>query len=262
MANNKETAHNREAWNAIAGSASRFFHPATRRQIEEARKGNWSVSVTATCPVPRSWLGEVAGKEILCLGAGGGQQGPILAAAGANVTVVDISPGQLALDAGIARDASLPLQTIESDMCSIPALDSGRFDLVLNPCSVNYIRDVGSVWKECARLLRDGGVLIAGMLNPVHYLFDPLAMEKGEFKVARTIPGEVPPLGDDVTETVEFAHTLDDLIAGQLRSGFRIDGFYEDRWGGRDPLSRRIPVFIATRGIKTADRDRTPAIGG
>jgi SAM-dependent methyltransferase len=250
MGRKNETAHNRDAWDAIACSAGRFFHSVTRQQIEDARQGKWSVSVTATRPVPPDWLGNVPGKQILCLGSGGGQQGPILAAAGANVTVVDISAEQLAIDTRVARESSLPLITLESDMCSMPSLSDRSFDLVLNPCSVNYVRDVTSVWRECARLLRDGGVLIAGLLNPLHFLFDPGQLEKRKFVVSRTIPCEIPPLDDQPTQAIEFAHTLDDLIGGQMRAGFGINGFIEDRWGGRDPLSDRIPVFIATRAVR------------
>ncbi|SVC76365.1 uncharacterized protein METZ01_LOCUS329219, partial [marine metagenome] len=53
---------------------------------------------------PLGWLGnDVKDRRILCLGAGGGRHGPMLANAGARVTVVDISPEMLRLDQELAE---------------------------------------------------------------------------------------------------------------------------------------------------------------
>ena len=75
-----------------------------REAIEEARQGRWEIVLTPTKPVPRDWL-EVEGRHVLCLASGGGQQAPILAAAGATVTVLDNSPKQLERDAKHGRAA-------------------------------------------------------------------------------------------------------------------------------------------------------------
>jgi hypothetical protein len=48
---------------------------------------------------------------------------------------------------------------------------------------------------------------------------------------------------------LEFGHTLDDQIGGQIIAGFVLTGFYEDI----DPdtiLSKHIPAYIATKAIK------------
>ena len=92
--------HNRVAWDALAEKGDRWTVPVLREAIEAARKGLWDIVLTPTKPVPRSWL-DVTGRQVLCLASGGGQQGPILAAAGATVTVLDNSPKQLERDADL-----------------------------------------------------------------------------------------------------------------------------------------------------------------
>ena len=181
MGNDSLADHNRQAWDEIAESAEQWFQPVDGSTLEQARQGNWQVNVTATRPVPRAWLEPVAGARILCLAAGGGHQGPILAAAGGKVTVVDFSESQLAIDQRLAEQHSLPLATVAADMRDLCQFESGQFDLVINPCSLNFCPDVQPVWNEVARVLRPGGTLVVGFLNPVNYLFDPVKLEHQQF---------------------------------------------------------------------------------
>ena len=108
---------------------------------------------------------------MLCLASGGGQQGPILSAAGADVTVFDNSPQQLAQDQMVANRDELNLQTIQGDMADLSAMESDRFDLVFHPCSNTFVPDVNPVWRECYRVLKKGGTMISGFCNPVLFLF-------------------------------------------------------------------------------------------
>ncbi len=73
-----------------------YTKAVTKEIIEKSKAGDWEITVTAGKPVPRSWFPKsLEGLKILCLASGGGQQGPVLAAAGADVTVTDISKKQL-----------------------------------------------------------------------------------------------------------------------------------------------------------------------
>lgn len=246
-----ETDFNRRAWDAVADSAARWFRPVTEKQVVAAREGDWSVQVTATRSVDRDWLGDVGGRDILCLAGGGGQQGPILAAAGGRVTVADFSPSQLALDRQLAERFRLPLTCLQTDMRNLAALADASFDIVLNPCSLNYCPEVQPVWNECHRVLRSGGRLIAGLIQPLNYLFDPARLAAGDFVVTGSIPCcQMPESGAAGPVAIEFAHPLEDLLGGQLRAGFRLVGLQEDRWGGHDPLSQRIDLFLATCAVK------------
>jgi 2-polyprenyl-3-methyl-5-hydroxy-6-metoxy-1,4-benzoquinol methylase len=87
--------YNAEAWDAEVRGGNRWTRPVGPQVIEAARAGEWSIQLTTTRPVPRSWFPALPGCRVLCLAGGGGQQGPILAAVGAAVTVWDNSPAQL-----------------------------------------------------------------------------------------------------------------------------------------------------------------------
>jgi SAM-dependent methyltransferase len=64
----------------------------------------------------------IAGRHVLCLAAGGGRHSALYCAAGAIVTVVDISPGMLELDREVARQRQLQVRLIEGTMTSLPML--------------------------------------------------------------------------------------------------------------------------------------------
>lgn len=85
--------HNRIAWNNEVKKGNQWTIPISEEQIQEAKKGLIKIILTPFKAVPEDWTGNVVNKNILCLASGGGQQGPILAAAGADVTVFDNSSG-------------------------------------------------------------------------------------------------------------------------------------------------------------------------
>ena len=62
---------------------------------EKAKNNNLQIRLTPNIFVPKEWFGEIKNKDVLCLASGGGQQGPMLAASSANITVFDNSPSQL-----------------------------------------------------------------------------------------------------------------------------------------------------------------------
>ena len=111
------------------------------------------------------------------------------------------------------------------------------------------------VWQETYRVLRQGGVLMAGFMNPDVYVFDIADAEKGVFELRYPLPFDPTQFteaarrrmfGDD--SPLEFSHTLDDLIGGQLNAGFMLTAMYSDI--GSDPLSKYLPSYIATRAVK------------
>ncbi len=161
--------HNRSAWNQrVREGKSAYTQPVSPEQVEAARKGDWNIHVTPS-PVPKPWLGDVEGQDVLCLASGGGQQGPVLAAASANVTVFDLSDEQLAQDRLVAERDGLEIRTVQGDMRDLSAFADASFDLIVHPVSNCFIPDVNPVWREAYRVLRPGGRLISGMVNPLLY---------------------------------------------------------------------------------------------
>jgi len=253
-------AHNREAWDKLVEKHNRWTVAVSSDVIGRARQGDWQIVLTPTRPVPRRWFPVLPGAATLCLVSGGGQQGPVLAAAGAQVTVLDASDRQLAQDRLAAERDGLSLATVQGDMADLSRFADACFDLIVHPCSNCFVPDVRPVWRECHRVLRPGGVLLAGFVNPVRYIFDDDQMEAGRLAVRHAIPySDLATLDEDDRhrtivaehEPLEFGHTLEDQIGGQLDAGFVITGFYEDRYdeSDSDPVSEHLPTFMATRAV-------------
>jgi SAM-dependent methyltransferase len=165
-------AHNRVAWNKESRSGSRWCQAVSVDEISAARQGDWSVILTPNKTVPPDWFGKIKGKKVLCLASGGGQQAPILAAAGADVTSFDNSEEQLAKDRFVAERDSLALGTVLGDMANLSAFNDESFDLVFHPVSNVYAENLKPVWTECFRLLKWSGSLLSGFFNPAFFLFD------------------------------------------------------------------------------------------
>lgn len=237
----------------MALQGDRFYRAVTQAEIEEARNGSLVIRLTPTKPVPPQWLGTVAGKRILCLASGGARQAPLLAAAGAEVVVFDLSEQQLARDQEVAEQAQLKLVTIAGDMRDLGCFDDREFDLIVSPCATCFCPAVQPIWDECFRVLRDGGKLMTGFINPLHYIFDAVELYRNRFVVRHKIPYSDLVLDPETKKQLsgpdrplEFGHSLDSLIGGQLEAGFLLVGFFDDHWGGGDPLSKRIATFAAT----------------
>lgn len=253
--------HNRTAWDRQVEDQHRWTRPVAYEEIKEARQGRWQLLLTPSKPVPQNWFPPLKGTRVLCLASGGGQQGPLLAAAGAVVTVFDHSPRQLDQDRFVCQREGLTIKTVEGDMSDLSSFSDSIFDLIVHPCSNCFVPDVRPVWRECARVLRTGGVLLSGFVNPVRYLFDDQKMPKGQFEVRYRIPYSDL---DDLSEAdlqgrfivplnpLEFGHNLTDQLAGQLDAGFVLTGFFEDGYShsDADPISEFIQTFIATRAVK------------
>lgn len=252
--------HNRRAWNAQANSGNRWSIPVTAEVIAAARNGVWRVILTPNKPVPRDWFGPVAGADLLCLASGGGQQAPILAAAGARVTSLDNSDEQLARDRLVADRDGLAIETVRGDMADLSCFADGAFDIVFHPVSNVFVPDVLPVWRECHRVLRPGGRLLAGFMNPSFYLFDHDEAERsGALHLRYALPfSDLTSISEadraarmERNEALEFSHSLETQIGGQCAAGLVIAALYEDDWSNEaTPLNAYTPTFIATLARK------------
>lgn len=250
---------NSAGWDERVKEGDRWSLPVSTGEIARARAGDWSVLLTSSRAVPLEWFGELDGLDVLCLASGGGQQGPIFAAAGARVTVFDASPGQLSVDRRVSDRENLDLRIEEGLMHDLSRFSSESFDLVFHPISNLYTEHIEPVWSEVARCLRPGGVLLAGFMNPASFLFDPFEEDQGRvtlrFKLPYSDIGSLEPaeLARVLKEnhTVEYSHSLDQQIGAQLKAGLVLTAMYEDRDYER-PVAAYLADQLATRAVKLA----------
>ena len=249
--------HNRAAWNQEVRDGNQWTIPVTKDVLDEAASGKITLVLTPYKPLPNDWLGDLHGKEVLCLASGGGQQGPILAAAGAHVTVFDNSDEQLKQDASLSEIYDLKIKTVQGNMQDLGVFDDQYFDLIIHPVSNCFIDDILPVWRECYRVLKPQGSLLSGFVNPLIYMIDwDQADRTKHCELKHAIPySDILSLSPEMKEKYrkekipfEFGHSLADQIQGQIAAGFLIAGFYEDR--GEPLLDPMTDSFMATRAIK------------
>lgn len=226
--------------------------PISHETYLQACAGDWEVKLTPVKTVPRAWFGELGGARVLGLASGGGQQIPIFKAAGAEVTVLDYTPAQLESERLVAEREGYEIDAVRADMTKpLPFPDAG-FDLVFNPVSLCYVRAVEPIWREVARVLRPGGILLTGFDTIINYIvsaderhvvfkqpFDPTVDEDQAALLAAADAG------------VQFSHDLDEMLGGLLRAGFSIDDLYEDTNGEGHLHELNIQTYLAVRAIRT-----------
>ncbi len=250
---------NKAAWDAAVDEGSNpFTHAVPATEVAAARSGEWVIRLSDRKPVPTDWFPPLQNCRVLCLASGGGQQGPILAAAGATVTVVDMSRRQLDQDADVARRDGLEMTLLEGDMADLSRLGTGSFDLVVNPPSTLFVPELAPIFAECRRMLAPGGVLIMGFMNPDEFVFDHDVLDReGTFVVSYPLPYvEIETLSAaELSRRIHaramfhFSHTMEAQLGGLLRAGFVVTGFYEDRRSDEDgnPIRHYMPSVFVVR---------------
>ncbi|MCI6348586.1 MAG: class I SAM-dependent methyltransferase [Negativibacillus massiliensis] len=219
---------------------------------EKAKQGNWSVLLTPTKPVPKEWFCTMQGAKILGLASGGGQQMPIFTALGAECTVLDYSKEQLKKEEIVAAREGYEIQMVQADMTKPLPFDDGSFDLIFHPVSNCYVKDVKPIWKECFRVLKKGGILLAGFDNGFNYLFTG----DDETTIYYSLPFDPLQNQEQYEDCVkhddgfQFSHTIEEQIGGQLEAGFILKGIYQDTNGTGFLHEKNVPTFYATKAIK------------
>lgn len=225
--------------------------PVTHERFLAAKAGDWQVLLTPTKPVPRAWFGGLEGRRVLGLASGGAQQMPVFSAAGAECTALDYSLRQIESERKVAEREGYRINAVRADMTKPLPFADETFDLIFHPVSNCYIQDVCAVWRECFRVLRKGGRLLAGLDNGISYAFDD-----DERELVRSLPFD--PLQDKALYEecvakdwgVQFSHTIEEQVGGQLRAGFRLLDIYQDTAGSGGLHEHGVPSYYATLSVK------------
>ena len=234
--------------------------PISHEDYEMAKNGQYhdipDLLLTPQKPVPMEWYkpylfdNRLNGVKILGLACGGGQQMPIFSALGAECTVLDYSDKQLANELMVSEREGYSINIIKADMTKRLPFEDESFDLVFHPVSNCFIEDVFHVWSECYRILKKGGVLLAGMDNGLSYLVE----DDNPFLIVNKLPYN--PLKNEMLYkksmqsdgSIQFSHTIEEQIGGQLKAGFVLTDLFEDK--DDDGIGKYVPNFIATRAVK------------
>ena len=220
--------------------------PVSEEVCRKARHGEWNVLLTPTKPVPHEWFPPLEECRLLGLASGGGQQMPVFSLLGANCTVLDYSLRQLKSEEEIASREGYAIEIVRADMTQPFPFADASFDCIFHPVSNCYVEKVEPVWRECFRVLKPGGVLLAGVDNGMNYLFD-----EENPALARPLPFN-PLLDEELyrksieqNDGIQFSHTTEEQLRPLLRAGFSLLDLYEDTNGYGILEHFHVPTFLA-----------------
>jgi len=260
--NRKYEVINRDAWDERARGGGRHT-----RTVKPEHLSN-------PLPIldPEGWIeGGLRGRRVLCLAAGGGLQSALCAAAGAEVTVVDVSRGMLDRDESVAREHGLRVRVLELDMRRLVGVESGCYDVVIHPVSTCYVPEVEPVFCEVARVMRTGGVYISQHKQPGSQQASARPLAEGYVLVEPCVSARplAPLIGEwrhRESEMTEFVHPLERLIGGLCRAGFVVEDLVEPFHGDTQAVagsfehrSAFVPPFVkikARRRSEPSERGR------
>jgi len=215
---------------------------ATPEQLRKARNGQLELMFGCDRAIPPEWYGDLRGKKVLCLAGAGGLQGPLLACAGAEVTVLDLSERMLDKDRNIAGWEELDMNIQHGNMCDLSRFADESFDLVLNPPSLFYVPNVMPVFREVYRVLKKGGSFIMCSSNPIAYVCEYDAGLGCNKAVNRMPYCSLDHEGQG--DWVEYGHTMEQYIGGQIAAGFVISGYLEQQ------MEDITELYFITKGDK------------
>ncbi len=218
--------YNRERWNALVRANALFTRPALHLDATAAHQ-----RIDA-----EGLLGELAGKRVLCLASGGGQQSAAFALLGAQVTVYDLSDAQLERDREAAAHYGLSIETVQGDMRDLSHFADNSFDIVWHPYSINFVPEIDRVFGEVARVLRDRGLYHLHFANP---FFSGLAADDWDgqgyvlkhpyvdgaeitYQDQDWVYNRSENVGEAIPVPREYRHTLSTVVNGLVAHGFVI----------------------------------------
>ena len=244
---------NRRAWNERVDSRQ----PHTGR----ARESDFRAGLAGLAP--KGWLdADLTGRTVLCLAAGGGKHSVLFAALGARVTVLDLSPRMLDLDLKAASERGVTITRVEGSMDNLSMFGANAFELVYHPVSTCYVPDVAAVYREVARVTTKGGLYISQHKQPASLQSGTSFANGGyvireEYHRKGPLPGLPGSWQHRESGTVEYVHSLEELLGGLCRTGFVIEDLIEPRHaddhaspGSFGHRSRFLPPFLAVKARK------------
>jgi len=173
---------------------------------------------------PSCVLGDIAGKDVLCLASGGGQQSAVFGLLGACVTVLDLTESQLAGDRKAAAHYGYSLTALQGDMRDLSGLADASFDLVYQGNSMAWVPDAREIYAGVFRVLRPSGVYRVDFSNPATGFVECADWDGRGYLLtmpyAETARMEGPCANGG--GGIQFRHHMGEIFNGLLEAGFSI----------------------------------------
>ncbi|MCL2159013.1 MAG: class I SAM-dependent methyltransferase [Oscillospiraceae bacterium] len=245
-----------------------YWGPVTsHEEYVRAKNGDWEIGLAFDI-TPKEWFlpyidlenNKLDGTKLLGLASGGGQQMPILVASGADCTIMDYSDSQLACEKLVAKREGYKINIVKADMTKRFPFEDNSFDIIVNVVSNHFVEDVYHVWNECYRVLKPGGILLAGMVNGICYVFADdyddddenatlAAVNKLPYNPLKSTKLYDKLMALDDGYNLEFSHTMEELLGGQLKAGLNLTNITEAR-DASCLISKYFPEYLSTRALK------------
>jgi 2-polyprenyl-3-methyl-5-hydroxy-6-metoxy-1,4-benzoquinol methylase len=219
------TKYNVARWKALVEANALFTRPKLSLDLNSARQ----------MLDPEERLGDIASKDVLCLACGGGQQSVAFALLNANVTVFDLSEGQLNRDREAAAHYDVEIKTLQGDMQDLSRFEKASFDIVYHGYSLGFVPNARSVFQQVARVLRANGMYHFGCANPFFLGMQETDWNGEGYTIRYPYINGAEITYDDqewvydrsnssvvIPPPREFRHTLSTLISGLVEAGFVI----------------------------------------
>ncbi len=174
--------------------------------------------------------GDVKGKRVLELGCGTGRRAIAFARQGATAIGVDFSPGMIDAAKRLCEQERVRVELRLGDLADLAFLRADSVDLVFSAYALSYVRDFERVLRQAHRVLKAGSPLVFSLPHPAfHVVGEPQAEQPPA--LCRSYFDRSPLPRTRGGETVQVHHhTISDLLAALLRSGYRFDTVSEPEW--------------------------------
>jgi ubiquinone/menaquinone biosynthesis C-methylase UbiE len=213
---------NQRLWDRMVDEGCGFTIPWLDLNVDMIRQyaaGNLDlVPASLQEMYPARYVVDAEDKDVLCLASGGGQQSAVFGVLGAQVTVLDLTAGQLAGDRKAAEHYGYNVTTIQADMRDLSCLGDKAFDLVWQAPSLSYVSDLQPVFAEVYRVLRPGGVYRTEFNNPATQFLDTDDWDGGAYRMS--VPYAIRRQEDE--DRADFRHFLGNIFNGLVGAGLSV----------------------------------------
>lgn len=193
-------------------------------------------------PVLTELVGDVAGRDVLSLACGQGQDARLLTRLGATVTGVDVSEEMLRYARRHEADDRRRIAYVHGDAQDLTTFADQSFDGVVCHMALMDIPGLAPTVASVARVLRQGGWFVFSIVHPCYGAHVETVMD---YLLDHRYRKRVPP---DWLPTHAYHRPLGTYIGELTRVGFRIERVIESHHAAAD--SGGVPGLLYARVVK------------